>query len=104
RAKYQRRVRLVQPSDDPLVDATATAGRKLTDAQQRVIEAIKAQESLAFPELLSVANVGSSTVASLQKRGLVEIFEERQRRDPLGHTRFEQPEDYVLTEAQERVL
>jgi primosomal protein N' (replication factor Y) len=104
RAKYQRRVRLVPTIDKQQIDPVAPEGRKLTDAQQRVIDALRGHQSLAFPELLAAANAGSSSVASLQKRGIVEIFEERQRRDPLGHARFEQPEDYILTEVQERVL
>ncbi|HVQ38201.1 MAG TPA: primosomal protein N' [Pyrinomonadaceae bacterium] len=101
RAKYQRRVRLAQSNP---AAPTGAEERKLTDGQQRVIDVLKAHESLAFPELLSAAEVSASSVATLQKRKLVEVFEARLRRDPLGHARFEQPEDYVLTESQERVL
>lgn len=104
RAKYQRRVRLVQPIDSSLVGRVAGEGRKLTPGQERIVEALRVQKSLSFPELLSLANVGSSSVATLQKRKILEVFEERLRRDPLGHARFGQPEDYVLTEAQKRVL
>ncbi|MDQ2921297.1 MAG: primosomal protein N', partial [Acidobacteriota bacterium] len=100
RAKYQRRVRLVQTTEGPM----DTEGRKLTAAQQRVIEALKGQESLPLSELLAAADVGGSPVATLQKRKIVEVFEERLRRDPLGDARFEQTEDYQLTESQERVL
>ena len=108
RAKYQRRVRLVQTIDDrpdsPPVTSIASEGRKLSAAQLRVIEALKGHESLAFSELLAAAEVSGSSVATLQKRKIVEVFEERLRRDPLGDARFEQTEDYQLTEAQERVL
>src|SRR5688572_11009307 len=72
RAKYQRRVRLVQPSDDPVENE----GRKFTAAQQRVIEALKGQESFALSELLAAAGVSGSSVVTLQKRKIVEVFEE----------------------------
>ena len=104
RAKYQRRVRLVQIVDGPLVSPRSSEERKLTPAQLRVIEALQGQESLAVSELLAAAEVSGSTVTTLQKRKVVEVFEERLRRDPLGHSRFEQEEDYQLTEAQESVL
>ncbi|MGI9068473.1 MAG: primosomal protein N' [Pyrinomonadaceae bacterium] len=108
RAKYQRRVRLVQPIDDPLVrpplSPLVSEGRKLTAAQLRVIEALEGQESLALSELLAAADVSGSSVATLQKRNIVEVFEERLRRDPLSDARFELTEDYQLTEAQVNVL
>jgi primosomal protein N' (replication factor Y) len=40
----------------------------------------------------------------LQKRNLLEIFEERLRRDPLGEATLDQQEDYQLTEDQLQVL
>lgn len=100
RAKYQRRVRLVQPVETSM----DTEGRKLTAAQQRVIDALNGQDSFSFSELLVAADVSASSIATLQKRAVVEVFEVRLRRDPLGDARFEQTEDYILTEAQEGVL
>ena len=112
RAKYQRRVRLVQTLDGPPVSpplspplsALAGEGRKLSAAQLRVIEALRGHESLALSELLATAEVSGSSVTTLQKRKIVEVFEERLRRDPLGDASFERAEDYQLTEAQESVL
>ena len=108
RARYQRRVRLIQTVDDPLVSPPLSPipgeGRKLSAAQLRVIEVLRGHESLAFPELLAAAEVSGSSVITLQKRKIVEVFEERLRRDPLGDARFERAEDYQLTEAQESVL
>ena len=54
--------------------------------------------------MLAKANVGYSTVATLEKRQIVEVYKERQRRDPLGNATLEHPEDYQLTEDQQRVL
>jgi len=116
RAKYQRRVRLVQTTDDPVVsppvspplgpplNPIAGEGRKLSAAQLRVIEALRGHESLALSELLAAAEVSGSSVSTLQKRKIVEVFEERLRRDPLGDATFERTEDYQLTETQESVL
>ncbi|MGH9872053.1 MAG: primosomal protein N' [Pyrinomonadaceae bacterium] len=97
KAKFQRRVRLIaqgKPAD----------GRKLTDPQLRILEALKDHDSLALPELLTNANANASSVSTLQKRNLVEVYEERLRRDPLGDTSSDQPEDYKLTEDQLQVL
>lgn len=100
RAKYQRQVRLVTTNENP----TDAEGRKFTAAQLRVIEALKGQDSLAQPELLALASVSSSSVATLHKRKIVEVFEERVRRDPLGDATFERHQDYELTKDQEWVL
>lgn len=100
RAKYQRRVRLVTTNENP----TDAEGRKFTAAQLRVIEVLKDHDSLAVPEILALASVSSSSVTTLQKRKIVEVFEERLRRDPLGDATFEGHQDYELTKDQERVL
>jgi primosomal protein N' (replication factor Y) len=99
KAKHQRRVRLIKAIDTLNID-----GRKLTEAQLKVIATLKDQESLALPELLSSAKVSSSSVDTLQKRGIVEVFEEKLRRDPFGHVTFERSGDYQLTAAQQSVL
>jgi len=77
---------------------------KVSEAQSRILATLERHDSLAFSELLAEARVGPSSVTTLQKRGLLEIFEERMRRDPLGHAPYELPEDYVLSEDQNRVL
>jgi primosomal protein N' (replication factor Y) len=100
KAKYQRRVRLANDGNDP-VDPTL---RKLTDAQLRIIETLKQHDSLTLPQLIAKANVGPSSVNTLQKRELVEFFEERIRRDPMGDSAPAQEKDYDLTVDQQRVL
>jgi len=97
KAKLQRRVRLI-PGAKP------AAGRKLTDVQLRILEILRSHESLALPEVLNQAGATSSSVGTLQKRNLIEIFEQRLRRDPLSDARFDQMKDYVLTVDQLRVL
>ena len=100
KAKYQRRVRLVAAAENPI----ESEGRKFTDAQLRIIEALRGRESIALTELLATATVGFSSVGTLQKRNLVEVYEVRLRRDPLGDATFEQHEDYQLTADQQHVL
>jgi primosomal protein N' (replication factor Y) len=111
KAKFQRRVRLVVATEN----AADREGQRLTEAQARVIaalEALKGSDSLALPELLTQASVGSSSVTTLQKRKLVEIFQERLRRDPMADSgpasdperRAAEDQDYQLTADQERVL
>jgi primosomal protein N' (replication factor Y) len=99
KAKYQRHVRLTPSADQP-----EQTGRKLTETQQRVIETLRSETSLPFTELLARAGVGPSSVDSLRKRNVVEVFEVRQLRDPLSHVSLERHDDYVLTEEQRRVL
>lgn len=98
KAKFQRRVRLIAHHEK------AAEGRKLTEAQLRIIETLKDHDSLSLPELLTRANASSSSVNTLQKRNLLEIFEERLRRDPLGEATLDQHEDYQLTDDQLQVL
>ena len=100
KAKYQRRVRLVTDREKL---SKADSG-KFTEAQLRIIETLSHRESLAFADLLANAKVGSSSVATLQKRQILEIFERRLRRDPLGDASFEPHRDYDLSEYQQRVL
>ena len=98
RAKYERRVRLLPTVRDPENAA------KISDAQQRVIEALRNEQSLRFADLLARAQVGPSPVMTLAKRKLVEIFEQQFRRDPLSSSPATAVTDYVLTEDQERVI
>jgi primosomal protein N' (replication factor Y) len=100
RAKYERRVRFCPEGRSAEPDNIA----KLTDAQSRVIELLKNEESLSFPELLERARVGPSPVMTLAKRKLVDIFQQPLRRDPLSNSPAAAITDYVLTPDQENVI
>ena len=65
KAKYHRRVRLVAADLNSAADAE---GRKFTTAQLGIIEALRAQDSLALPELLARADVSSSPQLALWRR------------------------------------
>ncbi|MGI8837320.1 MAG: primosomal protein N' [Pyrinomonadaceae bacterium] len=99
-AKYERRVRLSGASADRDPDNAP----KFTETQQKVIAALENEESLPFAEVLARAQVGPSPVMTLAKRKLVEIFEQRLRRDPLSNSPAAAVTDYVLTEDQENVI
>jgi primosomal protein N' (replication factor Y) len=100
KAKLRRFVRL---------RATDSKPEKITDKQQRVLDLLadvdsSQQGSMALQSLLKEAAVGAATVSSLEKKGLVEIFDEAVRRDPLAHASSLPVEDYTLTSAQAAVL
>ncbi len=95
--RTQRTVRLNQLS-------LAEAPRKVTPAQERILDALSEQEALPLPELLRVAGVSISAVNTLQKHGRLEITEENVRRDPLARAILPQVDDYTLTAAQNQVL
>ncbi|MFN2493850.1 MAG: primosomal protein N' [Pyrinomonadaceae bacterium] len=100
RAKYQQCVRLAKVVDTQ----AAVEGRNFTSAQIRVIEALKDREPSSLAELLVKARVSSSSVHTLKKRNVIEVFEERLRRDPLGRVSFEPQQDYRLTADQKGIL
>lgn len=98
--KFERRVRLKKDSgysDD-------AKGRKLTEAQLRVLDMLQHHPSISLATLLATAGVSAPTVMTLKKRDLVEVFEEHLRRDPLEGASLPPFEDYALTDAQKGVL
>ena len=98
--KFERRVRRVEDSGN----AEDSRGRKLTETQLRVLDTLKDNQSLSLAALLTKSGASSATVTTLKKRNLVDIFEERLRRDPLEGASLPAFEDYVLTDAQKKVL
>lgn len=86
------------------VKLTDLAPEKITDKQQRVLDVLGLTGPMALQALLKEASVGAATVSSLEKKGLVQIFDEAVRRDPLAHTWSLPVEDFTLTSAQASVL
>jgi primosomal protein N' (replication factor Y) len=91
--KLRRFVRLIH-SDE----------QKLTEIQSRVIKTLKESGSMPLRALLEAAAAGASTVSSLEKKGLVEIYDDAVRRDPLAQLGNLKPEEFTLTTAQGSVL
>jgi primosomal protein N' (replication factor Y) (superfamily II helicase) len=80
------------------VRTTDLKPEKITDKQRAVLERLEEHRSLPLREL------SAATVSSLEKKGLVEVFDAAVRRDPLAHTPGLKEEDYTLTPAQNEVL
>jgi primosomal protein N' (replication factor Y) len=75
--KYRKAVRLISAAD-------GNAERPLTASQAAVINTIRsAGGAMIFTDLLARSNVGASVINTLAKRGIVEVFVEEVRRDPL---------------------
>ena len=65
---------------------TPPSEKTLSEQQQRVIALLSSNgKPIAFSDLLDAADVSSSVVRTLEKRGLVEVFAREVRRDPLAH-------------------
>ncbi|HEX6043183.1 MAG TPA: primosomal protein N' [Pyrinomonadaceae bacterium] len=94
----------IKPKLRRFVRLGSSEEQKLTEAQQRVIAALEQSGPMSLQSLLAAADVGASTVASLEKKGRVEIYNEAVRRDPLAHAAHLQAEEYTLTSAQQSVL
>ena len=99
-----QRASLVKPKLRRFVRATDANPDKITDKQQRVLDALRQHGPLALQSLLKQAGAGATTVSSLQKKGLVEIFDEVVRRDPLAQVSLSPEQEYTLTSAQSSVL
>ena len=94
--KLRRFVRLQQAPD--------SAEQKLTEAQRRVLDTLAASGPMLLQALLKTANVGASTVSSLQKKALVDIYVEAIRRDPLAENLGIYDVEHNLTAGQAKVL
>ncbi|HUE84198.1 MAG TPA: primosomal protein N' [Pyrinomonadaceae bacterium] len=98
RTRHQRAIRLLE------VDQAALAAQKLTSAQRRIIGELNNERTMPLKNLLAEANVSLSSVNTLEKRGIVELFEEPVRRDPILAREIPPAEEHTLTEAQTSVL
>src|SRR5437588_1920934 len=122
RAKRRRAVRLVKspstgyagvppaslPPNERLGqrrEAAKQAGRpraqRLTEAQRRAIEALRANgNAMAAHDLVQTASISESVIRTLLRKGMVEQFEEETRRDPLARAELPVNENFKLTTAQ----
>ncbi|MFL6254754.1 MAG: primosomal protein N' [Pyrinomonadaceae bacterium] len=101
RAKKRKAVRLLPPSENGNVDGA----RALTSAQQKVVQTLVAEGGeMLFAELLEAAAAGASTIQTLERRGLLEVFVREVRRDPLAGARLPGTDELRLTGEQERSL
>ncbi len=100
--KLQNAVRLVELERN---EEKEKEGKPLNEQQRRVIETIEeAHEPMAFSQLLEAADVSSSVVRTLEKRGIVEVFAREVRRDPLAHIEQQELDLVTMNEEQQRAL
>ncbi len=101
RAKQRKGVRLVDSEEEEL----KTSKQRVTPAQERTIEVLRAhQNTMALKDLLKSANVSESVVRTLAKRGVVIEFSEDVRRDPLSRAELPDAEVFELTRAQSSAM
>jgi primosomal protein N' (replication factor Y) (superfamily II helicase) len=94
----------VKPKLRRFVKATDLEPEKITDKQHCVLDVLRERGPVPLQALLKEAAVGAATVSSLEKKGLVEIYDEAVRRDPMAHASALTIDDYTLTTAQSTVL
>ena len=95
-AKLRRFVRLQQQSD--------SEEQKLTDAQRRVLATLASGGPMLLQSLIKDAKVSASTVTSLEKKALLEIYVEAVRRDPLAENLGVTDVEHNLTDGQATIL
>jgi primosomal protein N' (replication factor Y) len=105
RAKRRRAVRLVKSVASAPATAAGAPRARVTEAQQRLIEALRAnRDEMAVSDLTKTAKVSESAIATLLKRGVIEAFDEEVRRDPLALAELPDTEVFKLTKAQAAAL
>ncbi|MEN3329940.1 MAG: hypothetical protein V7638_4747 [Acidobacteriota bacterium] len=78
--------------------------QKLTDTQRRVLSTLESSGPMSLQALLATADVSASTITSLEKKALLEIYDDAIRRDPLAETLGIEDAEHTLTGAQSSVL
>ena len=69
-----------------ITDSSGETDHAFSEPRKRVIEELlSGEESIGFTDLLERADVSASVIATLEKRGIVEVFAREVRRDPLAH-------------------
>jgi primosomal protein N' (replication factor Y) (superfamily II helicase) len=100
RAKRRKAVRLLPPEA-----REGNGARALTVAQRHIVETLIAGGGeMLFAELLESARVSASTIQTLEKRRVVEVFVREVRRDPLAGASLPKRDEFRLTEAQTEAL
>ena len=97
--KRRKAVRLLPP------EAHKSNGKPLTEAQSKIIETLIAENGeIVFTELIEKTDTGASSINTLAKRGMVEIFVQEIRRDPLENVKLPDLQDLILTDEQSAIL
>ena len=88
-----------------LIPQNLVADNKLTAAQKRVIASLNHRsQQVPLQTVVKEAQVSSSTLTTMEKKGMVAIKTEVVRRDPFDDEQTAPPSNYTLTPAQRSVL
>jgi primosomal protein N' (replication factor Y) len=108
RAKRRKAVRLLRAeagAPEAGADGGAGGARPLTAAQRKVVEALEAGGGeMLFAELLDASSASASTIQTLERRGVLEVFVREVRRDPLAGARLPERDELRLTDEQRAAL
>lgn len=101
KAKRRKAVRLLPVEEH----VTIEPARPFSKAQQRIIETlIDEGGEMGFTDLLEAADASASTIQTLEKRRILEVFVRNVRRDPLATAKLPEIEELELTKAQADAL
>ena len=104
RAKRRKAVRLLRNAD-ALVRMGGTGEKPLSADQEWIIEMLRANGGeMLFTEIIERADVGASPINTLERRGLVEIYIQDVRRDPLREAELPNRDEFMLTSEQQSAL
>jgi primosomal protein N' (replication factor Y) len=79
--------------------------KPLTDVQQRIIDSLKASDgTMIFTALLEQTGASASSINTLARRGLLEVFTQEVLRDPLADATLPRANDITLNPDQRLVL
>jgi primosomal protein N' (replication factor Y) len=97
--KRRKAVRLLPPENH------ATNAKPITGSQTKIIETLlNSNGEMLFTELIEKADVGASSIQTLAKRGVLEIFVQEVMRDPMSDAKLPEILDLILTDEQTKVL
>ena len=97
--KRRKAVRLIPPETDQ------PPPKPFTEAQSKIIETLlEANGEILFTDLIEATETSASTVNTLAKRGVIEVFVAEVRRDPLAEIALPALLNLTLTDAQTEVL
>ena len=97
--KRRKAVRLLPPENHEKIV------KPISDSQQKIIETLlDSNGEMLFTELIEKADVGASSIQTLAKRGVLEIYVREVMRDPLSDARLPEITDLILNDDQTKVL
>ena len=95
--KRRKAVKILPPEFHKSADKT------LTEAQTKIIETLLENDgAMLFTELIEKAEVGASSINTLAKYGLLEVFVQEVLRDPLADAIIPEITDLILTGSRKR--